>query len=123
MGGLALLEIVRLGVGGAIAVVGVGFVVGGAIGLLRFPDFYTRIHAASVASGVGAVLVVAGLAVSAPDVSLALRLALLGALMAALNPALAHIVASAAHAAGLAPLSGRYAAPRPGAPRRSEPRP
>ena len=123
MGGLAFLEIVRLGIGGAIAVVGVGFVVGGAVGLLRFPDFYTRIHAASVASGVGAVLVVVGLAVSAPDVSLALRLALLGMLMAALNPALAHIVASAAHVAGLAPLSGRYAAPRPGAPRRGEPRP
>lgn len=121
MGGFALLDIVRLGVGGAIAAVGVGFVVGGAIGLLRFPDFYTRVHAASSTGGVGGVLVVAGLAVSAPDVSLALRLALLGALMAALNPALAHIVASAAHAAGLAPLSGRYAAPRPGTPKRGDP--
>jgi multicomponent Na+:H+ antiporter subunit G len=120
MVGFALLDIVRLGLGGAVAAVGIGFVLGGAIGLLRFPDFYTRVHAASTTAGVGAVLVVVGLAVSAPDLSLALRLALLGALMAALNPALAHIVASAAHAAGLAPLSGRYAAPRPGAPTRGE---
>ena len=121
MGGFALFDIVRLGVGGAVAAIGVGFVVGGAIGLLRFPDFYTRVHAVSASCGVGAVLVVVGLAVSAPDFSLALRFALLGALMATLNPVLVHIVAGAAHAAGLAPLSGRYAAPRPGASKRGEP--
>lgn len=114
MGGAAFLELARLGVGGVLTAIGIAIVCGGAIGMLRFPDFYTRIHAASVAS-VGAALVIAGLALGAADAEMALRLAALGALVAVLYPTLAHIVASAGHAAGVAPLTGKYIAPRPGA--------
>ena len=111
----ALFDLARLGLGGLLATVGIAFLCGGAIGVLRFPDFYTRIHAASVIAGVGACLVIAALAVTAADLALALRLGLLGALIAVLNPTLTHVAASAAHAAGLAPLAGRYTVPRPGA--------
>lgn len=113
-----LLHIVRQGLGGALAFSGLFFVFGGAIGFLRFPDFFTRLHAASTADGVGGVLVALGLALAAPSAALALKLVLLAALIAALAPTLAHVAASAAHAAGLAPLAGAYTAPRPGAPRR-----
>ncbi len=116
MAPLALLELVRLGLGALLTAVGIACLGGGAIGLLRFQDFYTRIHAATVTGGVGAFFVVAGLALTAADLGIALRLALLGALVVALSPALAHILASAGHAAGLAPLAGRYTAPRPGGP-------
>lgn len=122
MDAITALDALRLGVGALLAAIGLVFIGGGAIGLLRFPDFYTRIHAATAASGVGAIFVVAGLAVTVWDLAIALRLALLGAFIAVLNPTLAHLVASAAHAAGLAPLAGSYTAPRPGAPKRADPR-
>ena len=41
---------------------GVFFLFTGAVGLLRFPDFYTRMHAAGKCDTLGALLVLAGLA-------------------------------------------------------------
>jgi len=112
-----LLELVRLGLSGLVIAVGLVLIAGGALGLLRFPDLYTRLHAANVADVVGPVVVVLGLAIAAPDLGIAVRLLLLAALMIAVGPTLTHLVAQAAHAAGLAPISGRYAAPRPGSTR------
>jgi multicomponent Na+:H+ antiporter subunit G len=40
---------------------GAFFVLVGAIGLLRMPDLYTRMHAASVAESMGALLILLGL--------------------------------------------------------------
>lgn len=112
---LHLIDVARHALGGAVAAVGLVFIAGGVLGVLRFPDVYTRVHAAHTADGVGAVLAALGLAIMADDAQVALRLILLAALAAALAPLFAHIAASAAHAGGLAPLSGRYVAPRPGA--------
>jgi multicomponent Na+:H+ antiporter subunit G len=42
---------------------GVFFLLLGAIGILRFPDVYTRMHAAGKCDTLGALLVVSGLAV------------------------------------------------------------
>jgi multicomponent Na+:H+ antiporter subunit G len=117
----AVLEALRLALSGLVVAVGLLLVAGGALGLLRFPDLYTRLHAANVADVVGTVIVIAGLAIVAPDWGVALRLILLAALMIALGPTLTQLVANAAHAAGLAPIAGRYSAPRPGAPRASGP--
>jgi multicomponent Na+:H+ antiporter subunit G len=122
MDAATVLEAIRSIVGGLFALVGLLFIAGGTIGFLRFPDFYTRLHASGVADGVGAVIVIAGLAVLASDWALVARLLLLACLVIALGPTLSQLAANAAHAAGLAPLAGRYAAPRPGAPRREEPR-
>lgn len=110
-----VLEFARLGVSGIVIAVGLLLMAGGALGLLRFPDLYTRLHASNVADVVGSVVIVLGLAIAAPDWAVAVRLLLLAALMMALGPTLTHLVAQAAHAAGLAPIAGRYAAPRPGA--------
>lgn len=114
-----LLEAARMGVSGALVAVGLVFMVGGAIGVLRFPDFYTRLHAAGVGDLIGGVIVIAGLAVASGDAALAARLALLALLMMALAPSVTHMAANAAHAGGLSPMAGAYVAPRPGAkPRR-----
>lgn len=115
----AVLELVRLGLSGVVVAIGLLLIAGGALGLLRFPDLYTRLHAANVADVVGSVVVVLGLAIAAPDLNIALRLLMLAGLLIALGPTLTHLVAQAAHAAGLAPVAGRYAAPRPGATRSS----
>lgn len=119
MDGAALLELVRLGVSGLVVAIGLVLIAGGALGLLRFPDLYTRLHAANVADVVGPVIVVVGLAIAAPDWGIALRLFVLALLLVAVGPTLTHLVAQTAHAAGLAPISGKYAAPRPGATRPS----
>lgn len=115
----AVLDLVRLGLSGVVVAIGLLLIAGGALGLLRFPDLYTRLHAANVADVVGSVVVVLGLAIAAPDLNIALRLLMLAGLLIALGPTLTHLVAQAAHAAGLAPVAGRYAAPRPGATRSS----
>ena len=48
-------------IGGGLVVVGVMFTLLGAVGVLRFPDVYTRIHAASLTDTGGASLVLLGL--------------------------------------------------------------
>jgi multicomponent Na+:H+ antiporter subunit G len=109
-----VVETLRLVLSGLTITGGLLLIAGGALGLLRFPDLYTRLHAANVSDVVGSVVVVLGLAIAAPDWAIAVRLLLLAALIAALGPSLLHLVAQAAHAAGLAPIAGRYSAPRPG---------
>ena len=110
----AAVELVRMIAGGSLAALGLVFVLGSLLGLLRFPDFYTRVHAVRVSDSVGAVLICIGLAVLAQDGAVTLRLVLLAVLVSALGPVLAQLAANAAHAGGLAPLTGRYVAPRPG---------
>ncbi len=111
----AALDVVRNVIGGLLVLAGLIFIVGGAIGVLRFPDFYTRLHAARTADGVGALIFILGLIVLSGDLGIAFRLLVLGVLIAALAPIIAHLSANAAHVGGLAPLAGRYKAPRPGA--------
>lgn len=109
-----MLQIFLSLIGGVLIVAGLALMAGGALGLLRFPDFYTRLHAVRVIDGLGAVVFLLGLAVVSGDGGVALRLVLLASLVGALGPTMSHLAANAAHAAGLAPLSGRFTAPRPG---------
>jgi multicomponent Na+:H+ antiporter subunit G len=124
MSELAMIVIAaRQVVSGALVLFGLVLLLGGALGVLRFPDFYTRLHAVAAAHSAGAALVVVGLAISVGDLGIALKLLLLAGLIAAMAPALSQILANAAHSGGLAPLSGPYTAPRPGSARRAEPTP
>jgi multicomponent Na+:H+ antiporter subunit G len=100
------LGIARLGLAAVLIGGGICFIAAGALGLVRFPDFYTRVHAVSTADGAGAGLFALGLAAAAPDLATALRLVLLAALALGLARLNAHLLANAAHAAGLAPLAG-----------------
>ena len=47
----------------ALLIAGAVFFLAGTLGLLRFPDVYTRLHALTKADNVGLGLIVAGLAV------------------------------------------------------------
>jgi multicomponent Na+:H+ antiporter subunit G len=111
----AVANITRDALGGVICALGLACVLTGAVGALRFPDFYTRLHAARVSDGVGFTLSLLGLAILSGDWAIAARLLLLAALALAVAPLLSHLAANAAHSGGLAPLVGRYRAPRPGA--------
>jgi multicomponent Na+:H+ antiporter subunit G len=87
---------------------------GGAIGVLRFPDHFTRLHASTVSDPWGAVLVTLGIALVAPSWGVALRLLLLALLICVVGPLWSHLFGSAAYAGGVAPMTGRFRAPRPG---------
>lgn len=112
---IELWEIARAALAGALIVAGLALIAGGLLGVLRFPDLYTRLHGALTADGLGAPLAILGLAIIAPDGATAVRLLMLAALTAALAPTLAHFVGAAAHGGGLSPIVGRHATPRPGA--------
>jgi multicomponent Na+:H+ antiporter subunit G len=104
----------RLTVGAALVLLGLVCIAGGTLGMARFPDFYTRLHAQRVSDAVGVVIVILGLAAVSPNAPTALKLALLAILVIAVSPLIAQLNAHAAHAAGLAPIAGPYVAPRPG---------
>ena len=61
-----------------IALVGIGvvFYIAGTVGLLRFPDTFSRLHALTKADNVGLGLIVLGLALQAPGVGVAAKLLL-----------------------------------------------
>src|SRR5690606_2973642 len=60
-------------VSAALLVVGALFTALAAVGIIRLPDLYTRMHAASKAGTVGSCLMLIALAVQAGDMSVALR--------------------------------------------------
>jgi multicomponent Na+:H+ antiporter subunit G len=82
---------------------GLASVVGG-IGLLRMPDFYTRVHAASVTDTLGAGLVLLGLLLQAGLTLVSVKLVIVGLLIFFTSPAATHALAKAALGRGLAPL-------------------
>ena len=88
----------------ACLVAGSFFCVVGGIGLLRMPDFYTRIHAASVTEPLGPGLLLLGLLLQAGPTLIAAKLVALGLLVFFASPTAAHALASAAMTRGLAPL-------------------
>lgn len=61
---------------GALLVVGAFFFFAGTVGLLRFPDVYTRLHALTKADNLGLGFIAAGLALEADDPSVALKIAM-----------------------------------------------
>ncbi|MGE0874962.1 MAG: monovalent cation/H(+) antiporter subunit G [Burkholderiales bacterium] len=82
------------------------FCVVGGIGMLRMPDFYTRMHAASLVETMGAGLILAGLALQAGFTLVAAKLAVIGLLIFFASPTATHALAKAALARGLEPLLG-----------------
>jgi multicomponent Na+:H+ antiporter subunit G len=88
-------------VAAALVIVGSLFALTASIGLLRLPDFYTRMHAASKAGTLGSCVMLIALAVYADDLAVTTR-ALGGVVFLLLTaPVSAHLLAKAAHASGL----------------------
>ena len=77
------------------------FCIVGALGMLRMPDFYTRMHAASI---VGAALMLLGLMLQAGPTLVAVKLLMVGLLILVASPTASHALAKAAMVRGLQPL-------------------
>jgi multicomponent Na+:H+ antiporter subunit G len=95
----------------ALLVAGGLFCIVGAVGLLRMPDFYTRMHAASVTDTLGAGLILLGLILQAGWSLVAAKLVMVGLLIFFTSPAATHALARAALGRGLKPLLAREEGP------------
>lgn len=72
------------------------FFLAGTLGLLRFPDIYTRLHALTKADNVGLGLVVAGLALQTESLAAAGKLLLIWLLVLLAGASVAYLVARTA---------------------------
>ena len=72
------------------------FVIVGCLGLIRMPERYTRMHAASVTDTLGAGLVLFGLLLQADGILTAAKLVALGLLIFFASPTATHALARAA---------------------------
>jgi len=86
---------------------GSAFVLAGGVGLLRFPDFYSRIHAAGITDTMGAWLIVVGLMFSAGWTLVTAKLLMLLLFLVITSPLASHALAKAAYVRGLKPMTGR----------------
>lgn len=77
--------------------------VSGAVGLFRFPDFFTRLHAASITDTLCAALILFGLILQSGGGMVAIKLALILLVLAYTSPTAAHSLAKAALHGGLQP--------------------
>ena len=84
-------------------VLGVIFLVAGTIGLLRFPDVYSRLHALTKADTLGLGLICLGMALQSGSLALALKYGMIWVLMLMASSIGATLVASTADAAGISP--------------------
>ena len=80
------------------------FVIIGAFGLIRFPDFYTRLHAAGITDTLGAELILLGLMFQAGLSLVTVKLILISLFIFFTSPTATHAVANAARVMGLKPM-------------------
>ena len=94
------------------------FTVVGMLGLLRMPEVFTRMHAASVTETLGVGFLIAGMAVQAGFALVTLKLGFLLALFFFTAPVVTHALAQACLHEGVAPLltEDRRNRPRKSAP-------
>lgn len=79
--------------------------VSGMIGVMRFPDVFTRLHASTKCDTGGAMSIIIAmfLSIEAP-LAIRLKLLVLAFLIALINPMIAHAIARGAHKSGIKPI-------------------
>jgi len=76
----------------------------GGVGVLRFPDFYTRMHAVGVTDTLGAGMILVGLILLRPESLVLIKLIMILLMTLFINPTASHALAKAALHSGLLPL-------------------
>jgi multicomponent Na+:H+ antiporter subunit G len=82
---------------------GAAFIVIGGIGILRLPEFYSRIHAAGVTEVLGMILVLCGIALEFGATLDALKVLAVLAFLLLTGPTSAYALANAAWLSGVTP--------------------
>lgn len=91
--------------GNVLLVVGAGFMLLAAAGLLRLPDIFARMHAGTKAATLGVACILAGTALHVTDLATTLKLGIAIVFQFATAPVAAHVIGRAAYRAGV-PLWG-----------------
>lgn len=95
-----MIEMLQNYISAILMVIGAGFTLVATIGIIRLPDIYSRMHAASKVGTVGSGAMLIALAIHADDFATAMR-ALAGVAFFLLTaPVSAHLLAKASYAAG-----------------------
>lgn len=76
----------------------------GGLGVLRMPDFYTRLHAASVTDTAGMAMMLGGLMLQAGLSLITAKLVFIALLLLVTTPTATHALARAALQDGMAPM-------------------
>ena len=79
------------------------FVIVGAFGTYRFPDFWSRLHAASITDSAGVILLLIGMGVYSGLTLITFKLLVIGLFLFITGPTSTHAVANAALVSGLQP--------------------
>ena len=97
---LEIVTTVFLALGGVVSL-------SGAYGLLRMPDFYTRLHTAGKTDSLGQFLIFLGLVLVTPDLLTQLKLVLVAMILMIAAPTATHAITKAAHLHELRPWTKR----------------
>lgn len=84
---------------------GGGFVLIGGIGALRMPNFYTRMHAASLTDSMGAILILTGIMIQAGFSLATIKLLTILLFLLLTGPTASYALANAALLSGMKPQS------------------
>lgn len=90
-------------ISGALLLAGAFFYAAGTLGLLRFPDVYSRLHALTKADNLGLGFVLFGLALQAENVAAGLKLLLIWPLVLAASAGVGYAIARRADGLGVRP--------------------
>ena len=94
-------------IGAGAVLLAVPFFMGGSIGLLRFPDFFTRLHALTKADNLGLGFVVIGGLVQADSWSVAFKLLLIWGLVLVSSATATYLMAKSELSKGTLPWQRR----------------
>jgi len=86
---------------GALLVIGAGFLLLASIGIVRMPDLYSRIQAATKAATLGVGCIILGLAIHFVDLGITVRALLVIAFLFLTQPVAAHVIGRAAYFVGV----------------------
>ncbi|MDO8287631.1 MAG: monovalent cation/H(+) antiporter subunit G [Parvibaculum sp.] len=75
----------------------------GALGMIRLPDFWSRIHAAGIIETSGSLFMLIGMMLQSGLTLVTLKLVLIGVFLFIAGPTASHAIANAAWVAGLKP--------------------
>lgn len=94
---------IRLIISGLFLALGCFLIVVAAIGIVRFPDFYSRMHPAGKSDTLGQALILTGLMIYEGLTLVSVKLLIIIVFIFIANPTATHALAKAAYVSGLKP--------------------
>ncbi|MFT5082690.1 MAG: multicomponent Na+:H+ antiporter subunit G [Lentisphaeria bacterium] len=94
--------------------IGVFLCLSGGVGILRFPDFYTRMHAVGVTDTLAAGMILIGLMLQAPEILVLVKLIMILFMTLFINPSASHALAKAAMHHDIMPMLDKKGANKAG---------